>query len=179
MVKGLRTRRQDRWLLSLPLFHVSGQGIVWRWLAAGATLVLRDKYPLVEALVGYPHASLVPTQLWRLLAQPLEGMTLKGGVLGGAMIPEDIERVLATHPQILQVFVVPMDDIEFGQRPVAVIDSERPLTLEALLNCAQEWLASFKRPAALFNLPNELKKGGIKISRQQLQQWVAVQIFAA
>lgn len=36
---------QDRWLLSLPLFHVSGQGIVWRWLAAGATLVVRDISP--------------------------------------------------------------------------------------------------------------------------------------
>ena len=24
------------WLLSLPLFHVSGQGILWRWLLAGA-----------------------------------------------------------------------------------------------------------------------------------------------
>ncbi|MBF1995133.1 AMP-binding enzyme [Serratia symbiotica] len=98
---------------------------------------------------------------------------------GEGVQPEDIERVLATHPQILQVFVVPMDDMEFGQRPVAVIDSERPLTLEALLNWAQERLASFQRPAALFNLPNELNKGGIKISRQQLQQWVAVQISAA
>jgi O-succinylbenzoic acid--CoA ligase len=26
----------DDWLLSLPLFHVSGQGILWRWLLAGA-----------------------------------------------------------------------------------------------------------------------------------------------
>jgi O-succinylbenzoic acid--CoA ligase len=27
---------EDDWLLSLPLFHVSGQGIIWRWLLAGA-----------------------------------------------------------------------------------------------------------------------------------------------
>ena len=26
------------WLLSLPLYHVSGQGIVWRWLVCGAQL---------------------------------------------------------------------------------------------------------------------------------------------
>ena len=26
------------WLLSLPLYHVSGQGIVWRWLYCGAQL---------------------------------------------------------------------------------------------------------------------------------------------
>ena len=26
------------WLLSLPLYHVSGQGVVWRWLLQGAEL---------------------------------------------------------------------------------------------------------------------------------------------
>jgi acyl-CoA synthetase (AMP-forming)/AMP-acid ligase II len=30
----------DDWLLSLPLFHVSGQGILWRWLLAGARLTV-------------------------------------------------------------------------------------------------------------------------------------------
>ncbi|WP_142911283.1 AMP-binding protein, partial [Klebsiella pneumoniae] len=29
---------EDDWLLSLPLFHVSGQGIIWRWLLAGARM---------------------------------------------------------------------------------------------------------------------------------------------
>ncbi|WP_368752125.1 AMP-binding protein, partial [Klebsiella oxytoca] len=40
---------QDDWLLSLPLFHVSGQGILWRWLVAGAGLTVRDKQPLALA----------------------------------------------------------------------------------------------------------------------------------
>ena len=51
----------DDWLLSLPLFHVSGQGILWRWLFAGAGLTVRDKQPLEQALRGCTHASLVPT----------------------------------------------------------------------------------------------------------------------
>ena len=58
---------EDDWLLSLPLFHVSGQGIIWRWLLAGARLTVRDRQPLEQALLGCTHASLVPTQLWRLL----------------------------------------------------------------------------------------------------------------
>jgi O-succinylbenzoic acid--CoA ligase len=58
---------EDDWLLSLPLFHVSGQGILWRWLLAGARLTVREKQPLEQALRGCTHASLVPTQLWRLL----------------------------------------------------------------------------------------------------------------
>ena len=35
--------KDQSWLLSLPLYHVSGQGIVWRWLYAGATLVYRKR----------------------------------------------------------------------------------------------------------------------------------------
>lgn len=77
---------QDDWLLSLPLFHVSGQGILWRWLVAGAGLTVRDKQPLALALRGCTHASLVPTQLWRLLSGDDE-VSLKAVLLGGAAIP--------------------------------------------------------------------------------------------
>lgn len=280
---------QDSWLLSLPLFHVSGQGIVWRWLAVGAQLVVRDMQPLAEALAGCTHASLVPTQLWRLLSEPLVEHALKEVLLGGAMIPvsltqqaeavgircwcgygltelastvcakradelpgvglplpgreirlveqevwirstslalgywhqgalrsiadaegwfhtrdravmergelriigrldnlffsggegvqpEDVERILAAHTQVLQAFVVPVDDPEFGQRPVAVIDWEGKLTLNELLAWAQDRLVNFQRPVALLALPDELKSGGIKISRRRLQQWVAEQL---
>ncbi|PHM37539.1 o-succinylbenzoate--CoA ligase [Xenorhabdus innexi] len=81
----------DRWLLSLPLYHVSGQGILWRWLLKGAELVLEDMRFLDSALSGCTHASLVPTQLWRWLSQPREHQqTLKDVLLGGAMIPQDL-----------------------------------------------------------------------------------------
>lgn len=80
----------DSWLLSLPLFHVSGQGIVWRWLSAGATLAVQEGTPLAEALSGCSHASLVPTQLWRLLASQGAALTLKEVLLGGAMIPTEL-----------------------------------------------------------------------------------------
>lgn len=84
---------QHRWLLSLPLYHVSGQGIVWRWLAVGAGLVLRAGLPLPQALAGCSHASLVPTQLWRLLKQPADELTLEDVLLGGAMIPTELTRL--------------------------------------------------------------------------------------
>ncbi|WP_145578462.1 o-succinylbenzoate--CoA ligase [Yersinia mollaretii] len=80
----------DSWLLSLPLFHVSGQGIVWRWLSVGATLAVQEGVPLAEALTGCSHASLVPTQLWRLLASEGARLTLKEVLLGGAMIPTEL-----------------------------------------------------------------------------------------
>lgn len=278
--------QEDSWLLSLPLFHVSGQGIVWRWLLAGASLAVRNMHPLDDALRGCTHASLVPTQLWRLLNQPETSLTLKDVLLGGAMIPvdlteqaeargircwcgygltemastvcakcadalpgvglplsgrelmladgeillrgdnmasgywrdghlfpladadgwfhtrdrgemqngelriigrldnlffsggegiqpEDIERVLLTHPDILQAFVLPVDDCEFGQRPVAVIEARKGLDLSVLAPWTQGKLARFQQPIGYYLLPEDLKQGGIKISRKQIAAWLS------
>ncbi|AYA39842.1 o-succinylbenzoate--CoA ligase [Xenorhabdus nematophila] len=276
----------DSWLLSLPLFHVSGQGILWRWLQTGAKLVLRDLHPLNQALSGCTHASLVPTQLWRLLNQPREHqLTLKEVLLGGAMIPtelaqqaeqlgiccwcgygltevastvcakkadslpgvglplpgksirlvneeiqiradsiasgywfdgelkpltdnegwfltrdhgvfeqgelrilgrldnqffsggegiqpEEIEQIINQHPQIEQSFVIPIPDIEFGHRPVAIIDTQYPELTDILVDWLSDKLAVFQRPVACYLLPIQLKNGGIKVSRQQVKQWM-------
>lgn len=83
---------EDNWLLSLPLFHVSGQGILWRWLYAGGGITVRDLHPLHTALEGCTHASLVPTQLWRLLAQPQMPGHLHSVLLGGAAIPVELAQ---------------------------------------------------------------------------------------
>lgn len=82
----------NAWLLSLPLFHVSGQGIVWRWLTAGAQLVVAEERPLAEALQDCSHASLVPTQLWRLLNQQQLPASLTDVLLGGADIPLELTQ---------------------------------------------------------------------------------------
>ncbi|MDF7680604.1 o-succinylbenzoate--CoA ligase [Enterobacteriaceae bacterium ESL0689] len=274
----------DDWLLSLPLFHVSGQGILWRWLLAGSRLTVRDKQPLAQALQGCTHASLVPTQLWRLLRDDAD-VTLRAVLLGGAAIPlaltaqarargiacwcgygltefastvcakaadsapdvglplpgrhvkivdgeiwlrgesmaagywhdgrlqplvnaqgwfatrdrgewregklmilgrmdnlffsggegvqpEEVERVIARHPQVRQVFVVPLEDSEFGQRPVAVVECDAQCDIASLAGWAQDKLARFQQPVRWLALPPWLKNGGIKISRRQLQKWV-------
>lgn len=275
---------EDDWLLSLPLFHVSGQGILWRWLQAGARLTVREKQPLEQALQGCTHASLVPTQLWRLLntqhhialkavllggaaipveltekarkqgvrtfcgygltefastvcAKEADGEPDVGGVLPGREVqvvdgevwikaqsmasgywrdgvlipltneqgwfathdrgewhddrltilgrmdnlffsggegiqPESLERVIARHPQINQVFIVPLDDAEFGQRPVAVVECEPGTDITCLPDWVRDKLARFQQPVRWLVLPTELKNGGIKVSRRALQQWV-------
>ncbi len=90
---------RDSWLLSLPLYHVSGLAIVWRWLYAGAQLVLPDERDLTLALGNVTHASLVPTQLHRVLNQwesepgdPCfkQKPRLKQVLLGGAVIPVEL-----------------------------------------------------------------------------------------
>lgn len=55
---------------------------------------------------------------------------------GEGIQPEALERVIATHPQVSQAFVVPLDDAEYGQRPVAVVECE-PGTDITLL---REWV---------------------------------------
>lgn len=274
----------DDWLLSLPLFHVSGQGILWRWLHAGARLTVREKQPLEQALQGCTHASLVPTQLWRLINGE-HRVALKAVLLGGAAIPValtekareqgirtfcgygltefastvcakeadgepdvgfplpgreiqvvegevwikarsmaagywrdgallpltnaqgwfatrdrgalcdgrltilgrmdnlffsggegiqpgELERVIGTHPQVNQVYVVPFDDVEFGQRPVAVVECEAGTDIAQLPHWVSDKLARFQQPVHWLMLPAELKNGGIKIARRALQQWV-------
>ncbi|WP_323065858.1 AMP-binding protein [Aeromonas jandaei] len=83
------------WLLSLPLFHVGGYAILFRVFLAGATLVLDDRtQPLKARLEQQPitHLSLVPTQLWRLLAEGFDPVRtrLRELLLGGAAIPQPL-----------------------------------------------------------------------------------------
>lgn len=89
-----------RWLLSLPLYHVAGMGILFRCALGGAAVVIAEaKLSIPQAVEAYAvtHLSLVSTQLYRLLhggdAKVLEG--LKGILLGGSAIPEPLLRKAA------------------------------------------------------------------------------------
>ncbi len=91
----------DDWLLSLPLFHVSGQGIMWRWLYAGARMTVRDKQPLEQMLAGWTNVFTGATQLWRLLVNR-SSVSLKAVLLGGAAIP--VELTSQAHEQGIRCF---------------------------------------------------------------------------
>jgi len=278
-------RPTDSWLLSLPLFHVSGVGILWRWLLAGARLVVKPALPLAQGLQGCTHASLVPTQLWRLLAQEQPMDSLREVLLGGAAIapaltqaagergltcwcgygltelastvcvkradnapdigsplaghkikivggeiwlqsaslasgywqqdrlvpitnaqgwfatrdggrfvnnkltltgrldnlffsggegiqPEQVEQVIAGHPAIRSVFIVPQTDAEFGQLPVAVVEADPKVTFAGIDAWLADKLPRFQRPVRWVSIPEEYKRDGIKVSRQKLIHWI-------
>lgn len=89
----------DRWLLNLPLYHVGGLGIVFRCLMAGAAAVLPSGDEELGAVLqgeAVTHASLVATQLQRLLqqqpprAQPYRA--LRAVILGGGPIPIELVK---------------------------------------------------------------------------------------
>ena len=88
------------WLLSLPLYHVSGQGIVWRWLCCGAELHF-PKTDFYASLLEATHVSLVPTQLQRLLdylqENPSISFSTRHILLGGAHIPTELTQKMVKY----------------------------------------------------------------------------------
>ena len=81
---------RDKWLASLPMYHISGFSLIARALLHGATLIFPPaKQPLVKSIQQHDmtHLSLVPTQLIQLLEDPACIQKLKGLtaiLLGGA-----------------------------------------------------------------------------------------------
>lgn len=80
---------EDRWLLSLPLYHVGGLAILFRVLLGRGTLVLsEEKKDILPQLHFFQitHISLVPTQLKQILETPSfqKPIFLKSILLGGS-----------------------------------------------------------------------------------------------
>jgi O-succinylbenzoic acid--CoA ligase len=92
--RNLPLQVSDAWLLSLPLFHVSGLGILFRCTLAGAAIVV----PPSDLTLGeqlrqsrVTHVSLVPTQLIRLLDESAAPpATLRVALLGGGPLSVDV-----------------------------------------------------------------------------------------
>lgn len=92
----------DRWLLSLPLFHIGGLAIVNRCALSAATLVLPDNQISLNAQLVQDkptHVSLVPAQAYDLLNDSKSKTlfsAIKALLLGGAVIPKPlVESLLA------------------------------------------------------------------------------------
>ncbi len=97
----------DKWLLFLPLYHVSGLSLLFRTWIAGATLVIASNTTSILNVINkydITHLSMVATQLCRLLKEtsdlyndkvkitqnPLDKM--KAVLLGGGRIPPSLIR---------------------------------------------------------------------------------------
>jgi len=97
--RNIPLRPGDRWLLSLPPWHVGGLAVVFRCLLGGAAIAIKGKdEPLADAIAGLgaTHVSLVATQLYRLLREnsglaalrSLKAILLGGGPAPAALIEE-------------------------------------------------------------------------------------------
>ncbi|SIT70902.1 2-succinylbenzoyl-CoA synthetase [Ectothiorhodosinus mongolicus] len=269
----------DRYLLSLPLYHVSGLAIVFRCMLAGAAMIFGEQAQDGDFLSAWQvtHLSLVETQLRRLLQAPRLPSTLSQLLIGGGpadpqllqqaadrglscwmsygltemtaqvwtrdpqgkghllphrelcladsgeilvrgqtlflgywrgqsldpardadgwfhtgdlgrwengelcvvgradnqfisggenIQPESIERILKTHPDILEAIVVPYPDPVYGERPMAFVTSNNPIATEQLQAWLGTQLPSFMLPLAFLPMPEQT---GIKPRRRELQ----------
>ena len=93
---NLPLRRGDRWLLSLPLYHVGGLAILVRCALAGAAVAVPGRDASLSASLdatGATHLSLVATQLRRLLeGRDALPARVYGVLLGGGPLPDTLLR---------------------------------------------------------------------------------------
>jgi o-succinylbenzoate---CoA ligase len=102
---NIALRPGDRWLHSLPLYHVGGISILFRCLLAGATVALPQPGTTPgESIAGLAatHVSLVSTQLSRLLREDadlggLEAVLMGGGPVPPSLVDEALARGLPLH----------------------------------------------------------------------------------
>jgi O-succinylbenzoic acid--CoA ligase len=89
---NLRVASNEKWLLNLPMYHVSGLGVMMRCLMAGACVVIPEaaEEPIAALLRYRPtHVSVVPSQLSDLLDDTIENPFdfVKVFLIGGAACP--------------------------------------------------------------------------------------------
>jgi len=97
-------------------------------------------------------------------------------ISGGENIhPEQIEAALERIDGISQAVVVPVDDPEFGQRPVAFVrydydwmlqdEEEYPMSANAIRYELEQTLPRFMLPVALYPWPESYRSNGLKADR--------------
>lgn len=102
--ENITIKPEDRWLLSLPLYHVGGLGIIMRTLLSGAIVVVPQQKESINSSIDkyrISHLSLVATQLQRWLKEGTDFSKidhLKAILLGGGPLPEKlIEKAYNLH----------------------------------------------------------------------------------
>ena len=93
-------------------------------------------------------------------------------ISGGENIhPEEVEQALLTLPEIVQAVVVPAPHDEFGERPVAYIQTiDGSLCVADIKKRLAARIARFKIPDYILLFPAEAANVGIKINRRYFQQ---------
>ncbi|WEG73655.1 o-succinylbenzoate--CoA ligase [Vagococcus intermedius] len=110
---NLGLSQDDTWLMTVPLFHISGYSMLIKGLIYGQTVCLIAKFnpdTIINTLTTYhvTHLSLVPTMLEVLLNNPSFrrlGSQLKCLLLGGAALSIDtLEHCIRLNLPVIQSF---------------------------------------------------------------------------
>lgn len=100
--------KADRWLMSLPMYHISGLSLVMRSLIKSGTIVFPSLAESINQSIMHrriTHLSLVPLQLSRLLddaectdtLKKLKAILIGGSGVNSAIIERALDAGLAIH----------------------------------------------------------------------------------
>jgi len=94
-------------------------------------------------------------------------------ISGGVNVnPREVERILESHPLIVEAAVVGVPDVRWGERVVAAVVSTggRDLSAAILLEEASKVLSAAKRPRALRFVDSLPRNANGKVDREQLRR---------
>lgn len=101
----------------------------------------------------------------------IEGRKKNMFVSGGENVyPPEVEDVVADHPKVDEVVVVPVPDDQWGEVGKAVVEGDESLTLSELTEFLDGKLAGFKRPRHLAFIDSMPTSGPSKIDRQAIEE---------
>ena len=107
VARTLGAQPEDRWLLSLPLHHVGGLGVLLRAFCSGGTVVPENKqlpYPERIESAHARYASLVPTQLYRLMQCDFQTISTQL-LIGGAPMAQNLyDRAIEKNLRLLLTY---------------------------------------------------------------------------
>ncbi len=83
--------------------------------------------------------------------------------------PEEIEKVLLSHPAIEEAIVLGQEDGDYGFKPVAFVRSNAHVSAEELTAFCRKFLPGIKVPKTFHPWPHDLPQS-IKVSRQELRK---------
>lgn len=98
----------------------------------------------------------------------IDNMFISGGE---NIYPEEIEQAITEFPGIESAIIVPIPDLEFGERPIAFIRTNQSarLSIDELIHFLKTKITKFKIPIEFKEFPAEYTQTGIKINRQALK----------
>ncbi len=101
----------------------------------------------------------------------IEGRKKNLFVSGGENVfPPEVEDVIAGHPKVEDVIVVPVPDEKWGEVGKAVVEGDDSLTLAELQDYLDDRIAAFKIPKHLAFVDEMPTSGPSKIDRQALEE---------
>ncbi len=91
-------------------------------------------------------------------------------ISGGENIqPEEIEQRLTQIEGVIDAVVVPVEDEQWGQRPVAFVYKEGEISESQIKNELEKVLPKYKIPDRVFFLPKNIYEKGLKLNREYLK----------